>query len=204
MDTEIVIWKRFRMKILTLARVHSTLSSHLHRMCAGRSWKTSWTTSLRSERRSAHSDLHPVQWWKFGRRKSSLHWRRGTDCRYLNFAKIQWKPFSAAFGELTLVCYRYIHWWIQLTHDTNREEYPNLFDVVCLGMFRVGWSPVECVLRFLPFLEATKLIAIRPWFTNSARIRTMVFATAWIARRVVILTCCKPWCVGCKALGLTD
>eukprot|EP00434_Breviolum_minutum_P023920 symbB.v1.2.021108.t1/scaffold1717.1/size104954/11 len=24
---------------------------------------------------------------------------------------------------------KYIHWWIQLTHDTNREEYPNLFDV---------------------------------------------------------------------------
>lgn len=76
-------------------------------MCAGRSWKTSWTTSLRSERRSAHSDLHPVQWWKFGRRKSSLHWRRGTDCRYLNFAKIQWKPSSCLWRTDT--CLLQVH-----------------------------------------------------------------------------------------------
>ena len=188
MDTEIVIWKRFRMKILTLARVQPFQATCTE--CALVDHERPHGLQVCGAREEVLIQIC-IQWWKFGRRKSSLHWRRGTDCRYLNFAKIQWKPFSAAFGELTLVCYRYIHWWIQLTHDTNREEYPNLFDVVCLGMFRVGWSPVECVLRFLPFLEATKIIAIRPWFTNSARIRTMVFATAWIARQVVILTCCK-------------
>ena len=42
------------------------------------------------------------------------------------------------------MCHRYIHWWIQLMHEADREQFPNLFDVVAsarlhlLGVLLVG------------------------------------------------------------------